>query len=201
MSGSEVVGRIDLYLAATMRPSKDLAARLAEAGSDPRSAREVAERAKQTVFADPLRVRPADLVQFFGRPSQDDPFAVSYDLQLWPRHRYYWHVDDGGLASHGGFVLREATELPSWLPKDLEAARRVFRPWHHTTTDVRRVFGAPDLDLSWFPQQGWYYGPLPAATDLFFDFDLGLLCSISLEPSAVMKYRTEDGRPAPDEIP
>jgi len=64
-------------------------------------------------------------------------------------------------------------------------------PGYHTTVDVRRVFGGPDLDLNGFPQQGWYYGPLPDGSDLFFHFDLGLLSSIGLEPSAVTRYRAE----------
>ncbi len=122
------IGRIDLYLAGTMRPSKDLADRLAAAATDLCSARGAVQEASRTVFADPLRVKPSQLIQFFGAPSREDPFAISYDLQLWPQHRYYWHVDDHGLASHGGFVLREPIDLLAWVPRELEAVQRLLRP-------------------------------------------------------------------------
>ena len=128
-------------------------------------------------------------MRLFGSPSQDDPFSLSYGLALWPEHRYTWHVDDGGLVTHGGFVLRHESDMPKWLAKEIDVIRQTFHPYYHTSADVRRVFGDPDLDLSWFPQIGWYYGPLPGEYDLFFDFDLGLLTSVSLEASQVLQSR------------
>ena len=182
---------IDLYLAATMRPSEDLSARLSRAAVDRRSAHKVRDRAERTVFANPLRVAARAVLNFFGPTSTDDPFAISYDLTLWPSHRYYWYVDDAGYASHGGFLLRVEEDLPQWLPPDRALVERVLRPWHHTTADVERVLGQPDVDLSWFPQQGWHYGPLPDGRDLVFDFDLGLLRAITLDTSAVQDYGRE----------
>lgn len=179
---------IDLYIAATLRPSQDLSIRLEQAGVNLHSAKQVAARVERMILSNPQGVRPAAIVEFFGSPSHNDPFGISYDLVLWPEHRYQWHVDDEGRASHGGFILHQEGELPEWLPRELGTVQKVFQPMHHTGADVERVLGEPDLDLSWFPQQGWHYGPLPDGQDLIFDFDLGLLREITLAPSVVDRY-------------
>jgi hypothetical protein len=181
--GSTATSALDLYLAAMMRASQDLMARLQNAGVDLEVAQRVVSHAERAVFADPHGVRPAKIVEFFGPPSRSYPFSISYDLVLWPEHRYDWHVDDGGRVSHGEFILRCEEVLPKWLPKELEPARSIFRPMHHTATDVERVFGEPDADESWFPQQKWHYGPLRDGRDLVFDFDLGLLREVGLARS------------------
>lgn len=156
------------------------------------AAKATVKRANGTVFADPLVVPSARLSDFFGPPSRDDPFGISYDLSLWPEHRYYWHIDDGGFASHGGFVLRNEPNIPESITKELAAARAVFRSGYHTMADVERVFGMPDANLSWFPHQTWYYGPLVDGTYLGVHFDLGLLREVATEDGAVVERLAGD---------
>jgi hypothetical protein len=177
--------RIDLYLAAVMKPSPDLARRLRRAKVSVAEVARVKADAKLAILADPLKLSPAALIRFFGPPSSDDPFGISYDLTLWPDHRYQWHIGDAGHASHGGFVRRNPDALPSWLDRDPVAVQRFLRPWYHTLSDVTTAMGEPDLDANWFPQQTWYYGPLITGQDLVLDFDLGLLRAVALEATVV----------------
>jgi hypothetical protein len=175
--------RIDLYLAAVMKPSSDLARRLRRAKVNAAEVARVRADAQRAILADPLKLSPAALVRFFGPPSSDDPFGISYDLTMWPDHRYQWHIGDSGYASHGGFVRRNPGGLPTWVERDPITLQRFLQPWYHTLSDVVAAMGQPDLDASWFPQQTWYYGPLLTGQDLVLDFDLGLLRAAALEPS------------------
>lgn len=177
--------RIDLYLAAVMKPSPDLARRLRRAKVNAAEVARAKAEAERAILADPLKLSPAAIVRFFGPPSADDVFGISYDLALWPDHRYQWHIGDAGSASHGGFLRRDADALPIWVDRNPIAAQRFLQPWYHTLSDVVAAMGEPDVDASWFPQQTWYYGPLIASQGLVLDFDLGLLRAVAVEPSIV----------------
>jgi hypothetical protein len=183
--------RIDLYLAAVIKPSPDLARRLRLAKVDGKEVARAKAEAERALFTDPLKLRPAALVRFFGPPSTDDVFSISYDLTLWPDHRYEWHVGDAGNVGHGGFIRRNPDALPTWVDRNPLAAERFLQPWYHTLSDVVMAMGQPDVDASWFPQQTWYYGPLIAGQDLVLDFDLGLLRAVAVEPSVVDQHRKD----------
>jgi hypothetical protein len=60
-------------------------------------------------------------------------------------------------------------------------AEHYFRCGYHTLTDVEGAMGLPDRETSWFPAQTLYYGPLIDGRDLVFDFQLGLLKSVTAE--------------------
>lgn len=177
--------RIDLYLAAVMKPSSDLAERLRRAKVNAAEVARAKAEVERAILADPLKLSTAALVRFFGPPSADDLFGISYDLTLWPNHRYQWHIGDAGTASHGGFIRRNADALATSPDRNPIAMKQLLQPWYHTLSDVVRAMGQPDVDASWFPQQTWYYGPLITGQDLVLDFDLGLLRAVGLEPSVV----------------
>ena len=183
------IPRLDLYLAATMRPSEDLSRRLQCAEIGPNVLATVLGHSRQAGFGDPGQVTRALIEEFFGRPTSGDGRGVTYQLVLWPEHQYEWKVEEWGGASHIGFTLAASSELPPWLPRDWQAASSAFRPWYHTAGDVSHVLGQPDLDLSWGAAWGWHYGPQPDGRDLVFDFDYGLLREIRSEVSVVEEHR------------
>ncbi len=183
------VSRLDLYLAAGMRPSKDLAARLQRAGVPQPILASVSAAAKEAGLGDPTKLTRDMVVRFFGPGGEEEGDRVVYPSNLWPEHRYEWHISEWGHASHGGFRLVEPVELPTWLPRELGPVSEALRAWFHTANDVTEVMGEPDLDLSWGPAWGWYYGPLDDGTDLVFDFDFGLLREVRAEKSAVKEHR------------
>lgn len=183
------IPRLDLYLAATMRPSADLSRRLQQADIGSNVLTTVLAHARQAGFGDPSKVTRELVEGFFGRPVSIQETGIRYQLVLWPEHQYHWKTEEWGGASHIGFKLTAPSELPAWLPRDWQAASKAFQPWYHTAVDVCRALGQPDLDLSWGAAWGWHYGPQPDGRDLVFDFDYGLLREIRSEKSVVEQHR------------
>jgi hypothetical protein len=178
------IPRLDLYLAATMRPSADLSQRLQQAEIGPTVLATVLAHAKQAGFGDPIRVTRASVEGFFGRAMSTRGATLVYELALWPEHRYTWQIEEWGGASHLGFELEERPALPIWLSREWHAASQVFQPWIHTAKDVSQVLGPPDRDLSWGAAWEWHYGTQSDDRDLVFEFDYGLLREIRSEESS-----------------
>ena len=142
------VTELDLYLAATMRPSGNLADRLARSGVTPQMLKRARASATKAGFGDPRQVTRELLDRHFGAPERVEPHRVRYPLSLWPDHEYEWEVEDWGGASHGGFRRVNEFDMPSWSPSEAHTAT-MFAPWLHTAHDVRQALGDPDLDQSW----------------------------------------------------
>lgn len=178
---------MDLYLAGTMAPSDDTTGRLACASVSLHAAQVVAAQARRFVFPNPLSANLVDLIAFFGPYGAKDPLGISYNLTLWPSHCFRWDICRDGTLTPGGFVLR----TPEWLPgMPLTEFRDpgILRPWHHTMSDVIDVLGPCDGDLPGFPQDLWVYGPMPDGHDWCLTFDLGLLRSVTREPTRTDRH-------------
>ena len=182
------LSRIDLFLAATMRPSPDLVARLSEHKIGAKLLEQERALADDARIGDP-RATTVDLViVHFGVPTRAYPDRLIYDLTLWPAHRFEWRLSDWGAAGFDGFRLKSKPDLPLWLPLDPDAVSSVFRPFLHTSHDVEQLFGQPVLDLSWGQIGEWYFGPTPTGEEISFEFDYGLLRAISVQRGIIESH-------------
>jgi hypothetical protein len=178
------VPKLDVFLAATMRPSEDLTARLAEHGIPDSALSEARARARGYGFGDPRNPTRALLEIMFGVPTVVGHERLTYELVLWPEHEFRWRIESNGDASHEGFALKALSGVPTWTPRDPEALRTVLKPWYHTGYEVRALVGEPELDLSWGAAWGWHYSYDDGSRDIVFDFDYGLLRDIRVEGAA-----------------
>ena len=181
------VPKIDIFLAATMRPSDDLVTRLTEHGVPQSALLDARAWARGYGFADPRNPTRSLVEIMFGPPMVVDDDGLTYELVLWPEHEFRWRIEPNGDASHEGFALRVkgTSDVATWVPHDLSALRSVLQPWFHTSHEVRALIGDPELDLSWGAAWGWHYSYADRRQDLVFDFDYGLLREIRLEAPAL----------------
>ena len=180
--------RLDQFLAAGIARSEDQRERLLALGLDLEEARKVGDSAAKRLFGgDRSELTPQALIQFFGRPSLRRVERLAWDLVLWPEHRFECYVRDSGVEV-GEVVLRERDDaiVLGPPPSSLEAARALFRPWHHTRRDVARVLGDTVHDEPGYPLEShdWKLEDGSVAT---FDFAHGLL----------LRVRAGEARPTP----
>jgi hypothetical protein len=179
-----MTGRLDLFLAAHMRPSPDLDARLSEHAIDAALLGEAKAWAQDYGLANPLNPTRALLYIMFGPPVREGLNEVVYTLGLWPAHEFSWLIDSAGNASYLGFSLIQAPDTSLWAPHNFSIARLIFQPFFHTGKEIEASLGPPDLDLSWGPAWAWHYGITGVDGDLVLDFDFGLLREVRQEARA-----------------
>lgn len=177
------VPALDLYLAATMRPSEDLGSRLGRANVTRDMIISSRDQARAAGLANPAAVTTDLLLRQFGPPVRKEAKRWVYGLILWPDHEYEWELEEWGAASHAGFRLVHTVGLPGWLPPGAEHSADVFVPWLHTSHEVRSLLGDPEVDQSWGAAWGWHYAQSDGR-DLVFDFDYGLLRETRTESAA-----------------
>jgi hypothetical protein len=192
------LGRLDLYLAAAMGSGSEVEQLLAPYGMDLSHARAIKSQLDRARPDDPRKVPLSWLTSSFGRPARVQQDVWFYGLTLWPAHEFAWYISTAQRVGGGEFILLGNETLPSWIPVSVEAARATFRPGHHTGKQVRQVLGEPDLELSWYPEEGWYYGPMHDGQDLVFVFDYGLLRTISVQQSTIDEHRSRGNRRVDD---
>lgn len=175
------IPQLDLYLAATMRPSDSVSAILEKTSITREILEEAKRRANIGGLADPRTVSTGVITSLFGKPLISQPDCLTYQSFLWPNHQYDWNVHAHSIVSHGGFRLVVSDTLPGWLPVTFNAARTQFIPFFHTSHDIQAILGEPNKTLNWGTAWDWHFEESEGSGDLVFDFDHGLLREIRLE--------------------
>jgi hypothetical protein len=176
---------LDLILAAQMRGHIDLQGRLAARGIS-KNDLQVALRSAKDAGVIQRRVQPSELIAYIGRPNRDDPECLSYDLTLWPEHRFDFGIHEGGWILYRGFAVKQdvaSVAVPTLLSEG--SARQAFRLGFHTRVHVQEVMGPAHIRQGWNGMEDLFY---PADTDpmVVFEFDFGLLTGISARTPIVM---------------
>src|SRR5215472_13547548 len=127
MKNTEVlVPELDLYLAASMRPSAELSDLLKSFGIDTEAMARARARADRAGVTDFRTTSCQLIVRHFGAPVEASPQRLVYPLVVWPQHLFLWRTIASGCMAHEGFVLRERSPMPSWTPLTLKALRDVL---------------------------------------------------------------------------
>ncbi len=172
------VGRVDLWLAGTMRPNAEHQRRLSARSVRLEDTASVVEEARSAGLYEIARVTVQTLVNFFGPPAFRSAERLSYELSLWPEHDYEWVFDAKGRIVHSSF-RRHARELPVRSTPS-EASASLFRAGYHTEADVYHALGSAQAEQAWWPENCLVYF-LPAERQLVFTFEHGLLSSANVE--------------------
>lgn len=172
------VGRVDLWLAGTMRPNAAFERRLNARSVHIDDTTPVVEEARSAGLYEIERVTAQTLVEFFGTPIFRSAERLRYELSLWPEHDYEWVFDATGRIVHSSFRRREG-ELPMRSTPSVAAAS-LFRAGYHTEADVYQVLGSAQAEQAWWPENCLVY-VLPAERQLVFTFEHGLLSSVNVE--------------------
>jgi hypothetical protein len=176
--GRPSASAVDLYVAAGIAQDAAQRERLQALGIDIESAREVQQRADETLFArDAATLEAATAI--FGAPAVRRVERVAWKLAILPKHHFECRIEHGGLRP-GELVRRDAVALvPGAPPPSLTAARAIFRPWYHTRRDVGRVLGDADRDDRG-PAHESAVWTLPDGAEAQFDFAHGLLLRVGV---------------------
>ena len=169
-------GKVDFYVAAGIAQVEATRTDLAKRGVDLGAARGVRSEFHER-FPSPL-VLAADVIRFFGPPEEATPGRLRFGLALWPDHVAEYGVDSAGLVSgYPDLARRHPVRAGEPPARSVAAGKAYFRVWHHTTADVRTLWGAPDRDDSWAPHDSWYY-EMHEKSELGLHFAHGLLIMI-----------------------
>jgi hypothetical protein len=172
---------LDLWIAGTMRRAHGNVERLTARGVDWAAATAVATEFKKAYGSDPRHITWQLVEQFFGPSAARTADGLTYDLSVWPFHRYEWTFSKEGIATNNGFALVDSRR-PS--PSDVALLRstRAFSIWEHTDRDVKAILGAPSTESGWWPEYTLLYEPKDGSSGAELTFDHGLLCAIDVRP-------------------
>jgi hypothetical protein len=178
----QVLSKLDLFVAGTMRRTERLLAHLREHGVEEADLLEVEAWADSVGVMNAETSTPKLVEMCFGTPNRSELNSLLYDMQLWPKHCFRWAVDGLGRAHPVGLELRVAAE--AWQPDaHIESIQTRVHPWYHTMTEVHEWFGTPAIDQSWGHSGHYTYGPLPDGTFVVLESDYGLVTSLTRKSS------------------
>lgn len=177
---------LDLTLASQMRPHPALSARLSEMGLGRRELKLSTKRAVEAGVVGQIRIPWTVVLEYFGEPEARGLDHLTYQLTLWPRHRFRFGIHPQGWVSHDGFQLVTPATPHVPKPTSLSDARRVLQPGYDTVLEVREILDAPKLVQGWERMEDWYYTIGPSSHNLVLEFDFGLLTGIDQRSPTLM---------------
>lgn len=169
--------KLDLIIAATMRPNPDLAARLKKSSITPRDLQQARAQAIEGGVIN-RRISPSELIAYLGQPATTEPDSLKYDLNLWPDHTFEFGVHEAGWVTHNGFALRSdrPTRVPEQVP--LSSVLPAFTVGLHTTSEVQLALGPPDTMHGWERMEDWFYRVPQSENHIVLEFDFRLLTGL-----------------------
>lgn len=180
MSDGTSTSKIDLWLAATMRPHPEVERRLVSAGTTPDVARQVVVASRGAGLHQPGEADRSAIIGFFGAPSSQSDDQLAYELALWPEHVFVWDLDASGRVTNSTFVRREVRDQRGREGAAIGVSgASAFKLWYHTEADVRNALGEPQGEEGWWPEQALTYQAGDSAEAASFVFDHGLLREIA----------------------
>lgn len=169
---------LDLILAAQMRSYSALQSRLNAFGISTNDLRAALISAEQAGIMQ-RRVHPSEYIAYVGQPDHVGPNGISYNLRLWPDHRFDFGFHESGWLLYRGFTLREIVpSLARPTPLSAATAQRVFRTGFHTRAQIYEALGPAPTRQGWNGMEDLFY-TTDSATSIAFEFDFGLLTGIS----------------------
>lgn len=184
---------LDLTIASQMRPHAALSSRLADLGLRQQVLKTSARRAAEAGVINEIRIPWRRIAGYFGEPDEAAPDHLTYQLTLWPAHKFRFGIHPQGWVSYDGLQLVSPTRVRVPDPISLVEASKLFQPGRDTTAEIGKALGAPKLVQGWERMEDWYY-PVRGARDLVLEFDFGLLTGIDQRNPILMSEQQQEER-------